>query len=171
MGLFAIGKDLVDGCRKQIAIDKQVRHAAKGYQFHHAVGWQLTQGIDGETLFLQGLAPNCFSIGKWLCRTGLEFCAARSDCTGQIAARKGRSHQYRDRERSGRFAYDGNAIGISSEAFNVVEHPFDGSSLVEDAVVARSVVGRFGSQVWMCQETDDALAVVGSDADDAMMCQ
>ena len=169
--MFAIGKDLVDGRRKQVAIDKQVRHTTKGHQFHHAVGRQLTQGIDGEVLFLQGLAPNCFAIGKGLCRTGLEFCAARSDCTCQIAARKGRCHQYRDGERSGRFANDGDAIGISSEAFNVVEHPFDGSSLVEDAVVARSMVGRFGCERGMSQEPDDALAIVGCDADDAMMCQ
>ena len=59
---------------------------------------------------------------------------------------KRRGHMGADRDRAGRFAADGHAARIAAETGDVVAHPAQGRGLVQQAVVARRMLRRFGRQ-------------------------
>src|SRR5690606_12600600 len=72
-----------------------------------------------------------------------------------------------DGRRAGRLSSHGDAIGIAAEAADVFVDPAEGSDLIEQAVVARGVLGRLGRQLGMRKEAEDAKPVVDRDDDES----
>ena len=81
-----------------------------------------------------------------------------------------RSHECAYRHRACRLAYDCDAVGVAAKGCDVVLYPFDGSHLVEEAIVARAFIGCLLRELRMCEEAKDALAVVGCHGDNALAC-
>ena len=64
---------------------------------------------------------------------------------------------------AGRFAEDGDAVGVAPERGDVVAHPLEARHHVHDAVVARCAVRRLGRQRRMGEEAEHVEAVVDGD--------
>src|SRR5215472_18350844 len=86
-------------------------------------------------------------------------------------ARKRGSHERADGERTGRFAADGDVVGITAESRDILDHPFESGHLIEERVVARGMVSGFLGQFRMRVESEDAETIVGLDDDDAFSCK
>ena len=106
-------------------------------------------------------------IGQRLRRQAGDHGAAFADRAGHQVPGKRRRHQRADRDRSGRFAGDGDARGIAAEGRDVLLHPAQRGHLVEQAVVARGVVRRFLGQFGMDEEAENVGPVVDGYGDHA----
>ncbi len=77
--------------------------------------------------------------------------------------RLGRHHQTQDADAAGRFAEDGDALGIAAEGRDIAFDPAKTFDLVEQAVVARNLGVRFLAERRMRQETEKAQTIIDRD--------
>ena len=61
-------------------------------------------------------------------------------------------------------------VRVAAESLDVILYPLDGSHLVHESIVAGTLVGCFLRELWVGEESEDALTIVGCDGDDALAC-
>ena len=79
-----------------------------------------------------------------------------------------RGAQRAHRRRARRLAGERHVVRIAAEGADIVPHPFERLDLVEQTVVARRAVGRFGDQLLVCEVAEHAQAVAHVDDDHAL---
>jgi len=96
---------------------------------------------------------------------------ALADGPCEQAARERRGHQRTHRDRTGRFAGDRHLCRIPTEAGDIGAYPAQRRHLIEQAIVACSMLRRFVGQRRQREEAEHAETVVHGDRDDALAGQ
>ena len=84
------------------------------------------------------------------------------------AARQPRDHVRHDRTAAGRFAEERHLLRIAAEQRDVALDPLQRGELIQIAIVAARIAGRFPGQRRMGKEAEAAHAVIHADDDDAL---
>ena len=90
------------------------------------------------------------------------------DRTLEQAARQPRDHVGHDRTAAGRFAEQRHLLRIAAEQRDVALDPLQRRELIQIAIVAARIAGRFPGQGRMGKEAEAAHAVIHADDDDAL---
>ena len=126
-------------------------------------------GRDGQTRVVAGNRGRRADGRRQMRARGAEAAAGVADGLVEQSLRQGRRLKHAHRPGTGRLAEDGDVAGVAPERRDVVAHPLEGRDVVEDAVVARRLLGRLGGQGGMGEEAEGPQAVVGGHHDHALL--
>ena len=97
--------------------------------------------MSGRITLGEGSVPPCQAFER-LCHECAELRTALANRLLKVGLRKRRGHQRAHRQRSCRLSHDGDVVRVSTETYDVLDHPIQCGTLVHESIVARRVVGR-----------------------------
>ena len=162
LSLLAIGEHIVWLLCPEISVDVIYRNTLDTSFLHKFLCRERTQLLD---VLASDLLGHLHALSFSLLECGNLFGAynrtARTHSLSEQSLAQRRCHKRADRHRTSRLAYNSDALRVASEGCDIVLYPFDGSHLVEETVVARAFVRCLLRKLRMCEESEDALAIVG----------
>ena len=140
-----------------------------GHRFLDLFRCHFPQG--GEAICAGGSAElyaGLLCVSEGLRRQARGHRAAFPDCAGHQVPGERRCHQRTDRDRSGRFPRDRDAVGVAAEHGDILLYPPERGHLVEQPVVTGGVVRRLLGEFRMNEETENISPVIDRDGDNAL---
>lgn len=170
MGLFAGREDGIGTFRKEVAIDVDGETEGVGFfcRFKNLFGRHGAQGREAGCAggFLEFFAE-VFGFVEGDRREGTEEGAAFPYRAGDDVTGKRGRHLRGYGGGAGGLTGDGDLLRIAAEGPYIFLHPFQCGGLIEEAIVAGGVMGGFGCEGRVSEETEDPEAIVDGYRDDA----